>query len=173
MTGTILLILALVFAAAGVAKLRSPDPFKAGLRKLVPPRLVEPLTILVPAAELALATWLATGRATRPAAWCAAALLTCFTLVLLKMWRIGLQGCGCFGEQAEGPGIATGVTRNLLLLAASLLLATGPPHPAIYQPTLAGLTGQATLVLGVACLWACASTAAARWKWIASRSLPT
>ena len=83
------------------------------------------------------------------------------------------MGFADFTVGPQGTGMASGVTRNLLLLAGALIVATGPPHPAIYQPTLAGLTGQATVVFGVVCLWACASTAAARWKWIVRRSLPT
>lgn len=171
MTGTLILLLTLVFAAAGVAKLRAPNPFEASLRKLVAKPFVEPLSLTIPIAELLLAIWLISGRAPRPAAWTAAALLTFFTLVLIRMWRIGLKGCGCFGEQAEGGGMISGMVRNLLLIATAVVVATGPADAPVFDHTLPGLVGQLTVVLGSVCLWLIGSAVASRWKWIAPRRI--
>lgn len=168
MSGTIVLILAVVFGAAGVAKLRGRDAFEAGLRKLVPKALVAPVAVGVPVVELMLAAWLVSGHTTHIAAWTAAALLVFFTLVLIRMWRIGLKGCGCFGEQAEGGGMVSGMARNVLLIAGAVTVAAGP-DVAVFEHGVAGLLGQATVVAGAVCLWTCGAAVAARWKWVVGR----
>jgi uncharacterized membrane protein YphA (DoxX/SURF4 family) len=169
MSGTIVLVLAVVFGAAGVAKVRGRDAFRAGLRRLVPAALVGPAAVGVPAAEVALAAWLASGLATRAAAWTSAALLVLFSVVLMKMWRVGAKGCGCFGEQAEGGGAVTGMVRNAVLIAGAVAVAIGPRDVRVFESSAAGLFGQASVVLGAACLWACAASVAARWKWVVGR----
>lgn len=155
MSDAILLLLAVVFAAAGASKLMSPDPFRNTLRKLAPKRLVPAAALAIPLFELALAAWLLSGVAPRQAAGVAIVVLLAFTAVLLRMWRRGLSGCGCFGEAADSA--PSGIARNVILIA--LGLAAALPTGVLHGPWSGGagtVAGRLTLILGAACLWPCA-----------------
>lgn len=168
--GAMVAILALIFAAAGIAKLRGREMFRARLRKLLPRALVAPTAVGVPVAELLLAAWLVSGYVRPVAAACAAGMLILFSVVLLRMWRIGLEGCGCFGEEAEGSGFVSALARNLLLIAGALWIA-GVRKTTVFEHGWDGAAGQGTVVIGAVCLWVCAAAVARRWKWIGQRSV--
>lgn len=170
MAGAILLLLGTVFAAAGVSKLLSPDPFRNTLRKLVPAALVGPVSIGIPVQELLLAMWLITGVAPREAAAVAVVVLLGFTSILLKMWRRGMSGCGCFGEAADSA--PSGIARNVVLIALALCVAL-PAQP-IDGPWSAGvgaIVGRFTLVVGAACLWPCAVSVAQRRRFLVASGM--
>ncbi len=165
MSGAILLLLGAVFVTAGVSKLASPDPFRNTLRKLVAPSLAGPMTVGIPMQELLLAMWLLSGVAPRHAAAVAVVVLLGFSSVLLRMWRKGLTGCGCFGEAADSA--PTGLARNAILIA--LALGVVLPSDEVIGPWSGGageIVGRLTLVLGAACLWPCAVAAGQRRKFI-------
>lgn len=169
MSGAILLLLGALFAAAGVSKLAAPDPFRNTLRKLVAPALAGPMTVGIPIQELVLSAWLLSGLAPRQAAAVAVVVLLGFSSVLLRMWRKGLTGCGCFGEAADSA--PTGLARNAILIA--LALAVVLPTGEVTGPWSGGageIAGRLTLVLGAACLWPCAVAAAQRRRFILGTS---
>ena len=154
MSGAILLLLAAVFAAAGVSKILSPEPFRATLRKLMPAPLAAGASRAIPALELALSAWLLTGVAARQAAGVAIVVLLAFTAVLLRMLRRGLSGCGCFGEAVDSA--PAGLARNVILIALAACVAlpeTTPEGP--WSDGAVMIVGRLTLVVGAACLWPC------------------
>jgi uncharacterized membrane protein YphA (DoxX/SURF4 family) len=154
MTGAILLLLAFVFALAGASKLRSPDRFRATLRKLTHPGMANVMVRAIPTAELLLAAWLASGIAPRQATGVSVVVLLMFTAALLRMLRKGLSGCGCFGEAADSA--PTGLLRNVLLMTLAACIAL--PQGAAEGPWSSGviaILGRLTLVLGAACFCPC------------------
>jgi methylamine dehydrogenase accessory protein MauD len=126
------LLLALVFAVAGLAKLADLTGSQQAVRDFgVPPRLAAPLGVLLPVAELAVAL------ALLPAvsAWWAA--LGALALLLLFVVGIGYnlaQGrtpdCHCFGQLHSAPVGWPTLNRNLLLAAiAGLVVGFGWTTP--------------------------------------------
>lgn len=141
------LLLAAVFAAAGLGKLRRGP---ATARAFVSLRLPAPtaLAVAVPAAELALALVLVA----RPRAGgvLALAALGAFSTVLAGATRSGTAvRCGCFGTTSERPVSAADLVRNGLLATAAVA-ALGAPVPV--RPTLAAtvLVTTGALIAGVA-----------------------
>lgn len=121
-------LLAAVFTLAGVAKLRSPTPFRATLSELLPRALIRPAAVLVPALELAVAASLLgwTGVGWVPAA--AIVMLAAFSAALAVLIRRGVDDdCGCFGNRRHGNQRA-GLMRNAALIVVALpLLDAGEP----------------------------------------------
>jgi hypothetical protein len=152
-----LLLLALVFAWAGGWKLRDPAAFRAVLRKLVPPVVAVSLSTAVPLAEVAMAVLLLSGWHARATAIAAAVLLVVFSAVLLRMHRLHVGGCGCFGERASGQSVARGLARNALLIVAAAWVAAQPPAEPVWHAAAPVLAGRATVVLGIMCAWGCAN----------------
>lgn len=154
--GAILLLLGVVFAAAAVAKLASPEPFRATVRKLYGPRAVTPMGVGVPLMELLLGAWLISGVSPQKAAAVAVVLLLMFTAVLMRIRRKGLT-CGCFGEASESA--PAGMARNVILIALGAWVATSSQEASTVDgPWSLGIgmvLGRWTLIIGAACAWAC------------------
>lgn len=133
-------LLAGVFAAAAIAKWRSPGPTAATLRRLGIPG-AEAAARLLPGVEAAVAVGLVV--APRAAAPVAVVLLAAFTAVLGRALARGLDvTCGCFGAASRAPVSSRTLVRNGLLVLAALAAAAGEG-----APTLA-----ATLAVGGAAL---------------------
>ena len=118
------LVLAAVMLRAGVAKLGSRDQTEDDFAAL---GLIAPgtLAVVVPILELAVAALLVTAPG-----WggvVAAALLTAFTAVLVRILRPpdGLvPSCACFGGSSRSPISWRHLARNGVLLAAALVAAS-------------------------------------------------
>jgi uncharacterized membrane protein YphA (DoxX/SURF4 family) len=128
------LVLAGVWAWAGVAKLGDPDAAVRAVRAydILPETFVKPFAWGLPFVELALALLLLLGLATRPAAWASVVLLLVFIGATASVWARGLQiDCGCFGGGGQSSADATSYLRDIgrdgLLLCVALLVAAGAP----------------------------------------------
>lgn len=143
-------LLAAVFATAGVAKLRAPRRTTATFAALGLPAPAG-LARAVPLGELALAVLLLAAPAVGGAL--ALAALAGFTTLLVRSLQAGLRvDCGCFGSAGDEPMSFVEVTRNGLLavLAAGALFASGPSTPALADIILvstAALVGLLVLAL--------------------------
>ena len=155
MSGSIILLLAAVFLFAALAKLRSQDEFAEVLKNVVPSSLVRTAALAIPLLELLLAVFLLSGIASRAAAVVSVVVLGVFTIVLTVMWRRGVKGCGCFGEDNNTATTGSGIIRNLILIVLALLVAVGPESDMLYGPDSATLLGRMTVVAGAFCLWPC------------------
>jgi hypothetical protein len=122
--------------------------------------------------ELILAGWLLSGVAPRAAAAVAVLVLLGFSAALLRMWRKGVSGCGCFGEAADSA--PAGLVRNVLLIglatAGVVLPAAAPAGP--WSGGAAEVVGRGTLLVGAACLWACGVAVARRREFLRVVSAP-
>jgi uncharacterized membrane protein YphA (DoxX/SURF4 family) len=121
------LVLAVVFAVAGLPKLLDPDGTIHSVRafRLVPEAFVPAFGYGLPVLELALALLLLVGLLTRPAAAVIGVLLVMFMVGIAAAWARGLRiECGCFGA-SSGPVVdpARGYALDLLRDAGLLLLA--------------------------------------------------
>jgi peroxiredoxin/uncharacterized membrane protein YphA (DoxX/SURF4 family) len=117
------LLLACVFALAGIAKLLDRDGSrKAAAGFGVPDRLAGVVGILLPLAELATAV------ALLPAATAALALLLLFVVAIAANLARGRQpDCHCFGQiHSEPAGPATLIRNGVLAAVAGLVVAQGP-----------------------------------------------
>ena len=146
-------VLAAVFAVAGVAKLRRPGAtahaFGAlGLRR---PGV---LARAVPVAELVVATALVVVPSV--GAYAAIALLVAFSLVVVRTLRAHLEvPCGCLGAAHEGPVSSVELLRNALLLAAAVAatFASRPVAPTITATvTVAAATAGGLAVVSLAAM---------------------
>lgn len=153
MSGAIVLLLAVIFVIAAIAKLRSRDAFRAILRGVFPKLLVEPLAVVVPAAELALAVFLLSGIKPHVAVACAIAMLALFTIILTEMWWRGIKGCACFGETVNNATTGSGIVRNAILMVAAAFAVNDPGPVTFWGPDIASLLGRLTVVVGALCLW--------------------
>jgi hypothetical protein len=169
MTGTIILLLAILFTIAGISKLRSRPAFSAVLRNLIPASLVKPATIVIPAIELLLAGFLFSGIAPQKALAAAIALLAVFTVILAEMWRRGLKGCACFGETGTAATNGSGVIRNLLLIGAAAAVINQPGPVSLFGPDVSSFLARMTVVAGAFCFWSCLAALAGRRKSIFSQ----
>lgn len=169
MSGVIILLLAAVFALAGVSKLGSPGAFRAVLRGLLPAGLVAPVAILVPVVELTLVVFLVSGITPRNTVAAAVAMLVVFTIVLAEMWRRGMKGCACFGESLETATTGSGVVRNLGLITAGVFVAIDDGAVVLWGPNLSHFLARLTVVVGTLALWPCLVALVERRKWIFHR----
>ena len=126
------LLLAGVFALAGLAKLADRSGARKALREFgVPAPLAAPLGGMLPLAELAAAAALVP----LPSAWFGA--VGALALLLLFVVAIGINlalgrtpSCHCFGQLASAPaGWGTLVRNAVLAGAAWLIVWQGPAHP--------------------------------------------
>jgi hypothetical protein len=135
------LLLAVVFARAGSAKLRDRTGTAAAFISFGLPRAA---ATIVPLIELALAIALVLAPG-----WSAAvalALLAAFTVFLFRAVRSGsATPCNCFGSARASAVSATDLWRNglLLLLAIGALPASGPTRPGV--GALAAVLGAAAI----------------------------
>src|SRR5438270_103523 len=99
------LVLAAVFAVAGLAKLRDRDGTRTALAAFGAPAAAVPaLSILLPLAELAVAGCLLVDPAVRPGAAGALLLLAVFSLAIAVSLAGGrTPDCHCFGQVHSAP----------------------------------------------------------------------
>ena len=116
-------LLGALLALAAIAKIRRFGAWRVALDgyRLVPARGV--VAVAVPAAELAVAGGLLAGLAV--SAWCAAALLSVFTLVLAAELARGSAPPACACLPWSGPPGRLTLVRNAVLVAAALAAAEG------------------------------------------------
>lgn len=141
------LVLAVLFAWAGGAKLAARAPTAASFRGLGLPA-AEELAFAVPLAEIAVAAGLVI--VPRPAAWIAIGLLAAFTVVLVRAVGRGLDvGCACFGAARREPVSVVDVIRNaLLIVLAAVATRAGTEWPglaAVVLVTTAAALGRVAL----------------------------
>jgi thiol-disulfide isomerase/thioredoxin len=159
------MLLAGVFAVSGVAKLSDLRGSRATLGAFgVPGWAAAPGAVLLPLAELALATLLLPVATARPAAIGVLALLAVFCAAIGgSLWRGRRPACHCFGRLSAGPIGARTLLRNLLLaLPAVFVVAGGQGGGADLFSLQGGTTmaatiglalGAGTLALAVVALW--------------------
>jgi putative oxidoreductase len=124
-TLAIRLALGIVFAAAGLAKLRDVGGFIQTVRDyaVLPDRAAAVVAPLVIATELGIAVCLLGGVMVTVALIAALLCLTAFLVaVVVNLHRKRVISCGCFGGGSETISLAT-VARLTVLIAATLLLA--------------------------------------------------
>jgi uncharacterized membrane protein YphA (DoxX/SURF4 family) len=144
------LVLAAVFAAAGLAKVRRPSETAVTLRTLGLPA-ARVLARAVPAAELGLAAALVLRP--RAGALVALAMLAAFSIALAGPIRRGSAvSCGCFGSTGRDPvGPADLVRNGLLAVLALPALAAGagavPSLAAVITAMTAALIALVALAL--------------------------
>ena len=124
---TVRVLLAGVFALAGVAKLADLAGSRAAVAGFgVPERLAAPLGTLLPFAELLVAIALLPAGSAAAAAIGAGALLAVFLLAIARsMARGEAPDCHCFGQLHSEPAGGRALARNLALLAAAVFVAVG------------------------------------------------
>jgi peroxiredoxin/uncharacterized membrane protein YphA (DoxX/SURF4 family) len=147
------LVLALVFAVAGIAKLRDRPGTRAAFEGFgVPGKLVGTFAVVVPMAELVVAALLFPARTAAAGALGAVVLLGLFTAAIA--WNLALgraPDCNCFGQLHSAPAGWKTLARNVGLLGIAGLvlagsLAEAPPSAVAW---LGGLEGAALLALAL------------------------
>ena len=137
------ILFACVFAVAGMAKLADREGSRRAMVGFgVPGRLVAPLAIFVPLAEIAIAVALLPGASARAAAVGAAALMTLFAIAVgVALARGRKPDCGCFGRLHSKPAGWGTVARNVALAAvAALIVVAGPAaDPSWVEAVVAGV----------------------------------
>jgi len=168
--------LAVVLAAAGLAKLRDPAGARGAIVGFgVAPALAPALAIAVPVAELAIAVLLIP---VVTAAWAAAAallLLAVFTgAILVNLSRGRTPACNCFGAASRQPiGTRTLVRNGVLMALAAFIVVVGWDDAGagvlewftgLSTPVIAGILLAAAFALSVGLFaWLGRSSARAVW----------
>jgi thiol-disulfide isomerase/thioredoxin/uncharacterized membrane protein YphA (DoxX/SURF4 family) len=144
------LVLCIIFAAAGFAKLAD----LAGSREMlaafgVPRRLATPFGVLLPLAELAVAAMLVPAASVWPGAIGALFLLATFIIgISYNLARGHTPDCHCFGQLHSAPAGWSTLARNVLLaFGAGLLVWQGRNHAA---PSLVSWVADLTIPQRVA-----------------------
>jgi peroxiredoxin/uncharacterized membrane protein YphA (DoxX/SURF4 family) len=127
------LCLAAVFFVAGIAKLADRSGTRQALTDFdVPTRLARPLVLLLPVAELAVATALLFPTTAR---WGAAGSLVLLALFVVGLTRVLRRGeapdCHCFGQVHSKPASWTTVARNLALALPAAYITLQGPGPSL------------------------------------------
>jgi hypothetical protein len=126
---TVVLVLAGVFGAAAIAKLRALDAFLGVVHnyRLVPEFLERPIAYALPVAELAIAVGVLLPAGRAPAALSAAILLALFAGAMAINLMRGRRDidCGCFATVLRQRLSWPLVVRNLVLAALALLVMPG------------------------------------------------
>jgi thiol-disulfide isomerase/thioredoxin len=126
-------ILAAVFATAGVAKLRDRQGTQDSLQEFgVPKSVVSPFAVALPLAELATAVALVP----RPSAqWGGLAALVLLLAFIAGITRALARGeapdCNCFGQIHSEPAGRGTVVRNIVLAAVATLVVVEGPGPSV------------------------------------------
>lgn len=149
-------LLAAVFSTAAVAKTARPGATTLSSFG-VPRRLVRPLSIALPAVELAVAAALLPAGTARYGALAAVGLLAAFTgAVAYQLARGRRPSCNCFGRLHSKPIGRSTLARNIALLALATGAATRDAGPSavtwLSEPLLATIGGLSALVLAQAVL---------------------
>ncbi len=121
------ILLAAIFLAAGIAKLREPWPNLAAsiyTFKLVPDTMLEPMARILPWIEVLLGAAVISGIRLRWTSLAATLMLAAFLSVLIRSWAVGLQvDCGCFGSgEPLGPKV---ILRDSLMLVLGIAVTYG------------------------------------------------
>ena len=126
------LVLAGVFAGAGVAKLLDRSGSRRAVVEFgVPERLAGPVSVIVPLAEITAAVALVPLATARFGALLAAVLLSCFSVAIANALAHGrTPDCHCFGQVHSAPASVSMLARNLLLLGVALFVAIAGWHDA-------------------------------------------
>jgi Methylamine utilisation protein MauE len=126
---TVVLVLAGVFGAAAITKLRALDAFVGVVHnyRLVPEPLERPIAYALPVVELAIAVGVLLPAGRAPAALAAAILLALFAGAMAINLMRGRRDidCGCFATVLRQRLSWPLVLRNLLLAALALLVVPG------------------------------------------------
>ncbi len=127
------LCLAAVFLVAAVAKLADRSGTRQALADFdVPRRLAGPLLLLLPVAELAVATALVFPT---PARWGAVGGLVLLALFVVGLTRVLRRGdapdCHCFGQVHSKPASWVTVARNFVLALPAAYVALAGPGPSL------------------------------------------
>jgi len=156
------LMLAAVFAAAGVAKLLDRKGSAKSLAEFgVPKGLAPAMGVVLPLVELACAVALVVDSWAWWGAWGVAALLVVFIAAIgVSLARGRRPDCHCFGQLSSSPVSGMTVARNVVLLAlAGVVVAEGqdyagewPSFHAWSSFELAALAGGVVLAVGIAVL---------------------
>jgi uncharacterized membrane protein YphA (DoxX/SURF4 family)/peroxiredoxin len=127
------LLLAAVFATAGLGKLLDLSGSRRALEEFgAPARLVRPVAVLLPLAELAVAIALVFPPSARWGALAGALLLLAFMVGIANAMRQGrAPDCHCFGQIHSAPAGGRTLARNGVLLGLTLFVALAGPAPAI------------------------------------------
>ncbi len=138
MTATLLIgrvILALVFAAAAVAKAVDRGRSRDSLSSFgVPGRLVGPAAFLLPLAELCVAALLLPAATAVGAATAACVVLAVFSAAIVRALVRGERpDCNCFGRLHSRPVGKPELVRNALLAAAALAIAVAGPGRSLVE----------------------------------------
>jgi peroxiredoxin/uncharacterized membrane protein YphA (DoxX/SURF4 family) len=160
------LLLAAVFAFAGVAKLFDlPGSRRALVEFGVPERAAPVAGLLLPLAELAIAVGLVLHPTARWAGLAAFILLLAFIGGIANAMRRGrAPDCNCFGQVHSAPAGRSTLARNGVLAVLAAIVAWQGPAPAI-DTWVADRTGAELLAIGVALLvLAAAAWALRRWS---------
>jgi uncharacterized membrane protein YphA (DoxX/SURF4 family) len=144
------LVLAAVFAVAGIAKLADGDGARRALRAFqVPEPLVAGLAIFLPLAELATAGLLVPAATARWGAAAAVALLAVFSLAITTaLARRRQPDCGCCGRLHSSPASPRSLVRNGALAALALVVLTQPVLSGWRVAAVGGCVALAGLTLG-------------------------
>jgi uncharacterized membrane protein YphA (DoxX/SURF4 family)/peroxiredoxin len=129
------LVLAAVFATAGVAKLMDLTGSRRALEDFgVPVRLAHPGGVLLPLFEMAIAAALLFPLSARWGALAAAGLLGAFIVVIgIALAHGRAPDCHCFGQlQSEPAGWRT-LARNVVLIGLAATVAALGPGPAVHD----------------------------------------
>src|SRR4051794_29014305 len=111
------IVLAAVFATAGVGKLRDLEGSRSSLRDFgVPARIASPAGVLLPLAELATAVALVLRPSAQLGAVAALLLLLVFMAGIGTAMRNGVTpDCNCFGQIHSAPAGRSTLVRNAVL----------------------------------------------------------
>jgi|SRR5829696_5143485 len=160
MTDVAVVVLAVVFCAAGYLKLKQRLAFRIVLRQLVPSAAVPTLAVGIPASEFAIGLLLVSGVAPRAAGIASLVLLGLFTSALVFMYRSGATlDCGCFGEAREASTPASGIVRNVLLLGLAASIVAEPAGASLWTGSVDDGLAALTIAAGLICLWLLSSVA--------------
>lgn len=165
------LLLAAVFAVAGVAKLLDLRGSQTAVAEFGVPQVLAPLLgFLLPIAELVAAVLLVLRPTSRIGAAIALALLLAFIAGISNaMFRGKAPDCNCFGQLHSAPAGGRTLARNSILAAIALVLLINGPGPAI--DTWVSDRTAAELVAIVAVSAAIGLGSTALWLWSQNRKL--
>jgi uncharacterized membrane protein YphA (DoxX/SURF4 family) len=112
------LVLGVIFALAGLAKLGLPFAMAESIRAYemgLPPFMVDFMANVLPPVELGVGIWLLMGLFTRFSAGITAALMVVFTIAVTQAWVRGLDiNCGCFGGPMGADASTTPAARAII-----------------------------------------------------------
>ena len=167
------ILLAVVFLAAGIAKIRSVDTLEGVVQnfRILPARLARPFALVLPPTELAVAAALVAPATRTYGAIAATALLLVFMIAIAVNLARGRHeiDCGCFSSELKQSLSGWLIARNFILMGFAVGLAVITAVPGgMSPPWAAWLLGALSVAftifvyLTVATLTSVATTVAQR-----------